>query len=149
MRMTEAPCPQPRSATRPPLSNFSWTPLRNGIQLCVRCARYRKKASAAVNRRQLCSCQPTPLPERKAARIWSSSYKKPELVRMYSSTHEKIVTRAPEWTPQTGPLYFVSPICAMWGEFSKSTAPSDTSSSNLRSLPPLALHISCVIVFQR
>ncbi len=33
----------------------------------------RKKASVAVNRRQLCSCHPIPSPERNAAKIWSSS----------------------------------------------------------------------------
>ena len=33
MRMTEAPCPQPRSATCPPFSSCSWTLLRDGIRV--------------------------------------------------------------------------------------------------------------------
>src|SRR5580704_6336172 len=75
MRMVEAPCPQPTSATRAPRSSFACTPSSARIHEEMRLAAYpgRKNRSVPASRSWWCSCHPTPSPLWNARSIFSSS----------------------------------------------------------------------------
>ena len=72
MRIVDAPCPQPTSATRAPRSSFACDAVERrdpGLDQ-VRDVAGPEEPLGAVEEAGSCSCQPKPAPERNASVIW-------------------------------------------------------------------------------